>query len=107
MCDAGSRIARWSARRSPLGGDVWPDWSLHVGTVVLRAVDRDPVLCSRHDARFRLLSAQEKTLASCGSQDLSAGWGEGLGAGGTPPGASPFNAGPAHAVPWLGKAQRP
>src|SRR6267143_1205040 len=46
-----------------------------IGTVVLRAVDRDPVLCSRHDARFRLLSAQEKTLASCGSQGLSAGWG--------------------------------
>ena len=23
-----------------------------------------------HDARFRLLSAQEKTLASCGSQGL-------------------------------------
>ena len=37
---------------------------------VLRAVDRDPVLRSRHDARFRLLSAQEKTLASCGSQGL-------------------------------------
>jgi hypothetical protein len=30
--------------------------------VVLRAVDRDSVLCSRHDAGFRLLSAQEKRL---------------------------------------------
>jgi CheY-like chemotaxis protein len=39
----------------------------------------DPVLCSRHDAHFRLLSAQEKTLAFMGARvsrpDGVRGWG--------------------------------
>ena len=60
-------------------------------------------LCSRHDAHFRLLSAQEKTLAFMGARVSRPDGVRGWGAGGTPPGASAFNARPAHAVPCLAK----
>jgi len=70
----------WDRKRIAFGRPEFDD----IGTVVLRAVDRDPVLCSRHDAHFRLLSAQEKALACMGARvsrpDGVRGWGLGLGA---------------------------